>query len=320
MINNDALVKIADTLLRANDVAIYCHTSPDGDTISSSLAVYTALKKLGKNVNVFCDQIIPKKYFCLKNAEVIKLPDGSKHDVSLSMDCAGLDRLGKCVKQYSLGNVRIAVDHHKTFDRFCDLYLLDIFACSVAQMTYFLLNRMQLIDKDIAGLLFAGIVTDSGCFAYSNVTTETHEVAAKLMGYGIDASKIIYDVFRSTEVNKFRLKCRVLSKCEFYDDNKIALIVFNKEDYDSTDTDHASTEGIISELIEIDSVQVAYAFSETEKLNYKVSIRTKEGVDASDIAMTYGGGGHQRAAGCRANGYIEDIKEKFLKNARDRIQ
>ena len=42
-------------------------------------------------------------------------------------------------------------------------------------------------------------------------------------------------------------------------------------------------------------------------------------VDACDIAMTFGGGGHKNAAGCRVNGYLEDIEEKLVKLAKDRI-
>lgn len=66
-------------------------------------------------------------------------------------------------------------------------------------------------------------------------------------------------------------------------------------------------------------MEVAFAVSEVKDKNFKVSIRTKDYADASDIASAFGGGGHLRAAGCRLNGYYEDVVDKLLKAARDRM-
>ena len=69
----------------------------------------------------------------------------------------------------------------------------------------------------------------------------------------------------------------------------------------------------------MDGVEVAFAVSEASEKSFKVSIRTKERADASDIASAFGGGGHSRAAGCRVNGFYEDVIDKLLKAARDRM-
>ena len=66
-------------------------------------------------------------------------------------------------------------------------------------------------------------------------------------------------------------------------------------------------------------MKVAYELSQVGDKNFKLSIRTKDNVDASDIAMTFGGGGHKFASGCRVNGYLEDIEEKLVKLSKDRI-
>ena len=79
------------------------------------------------------------------------------------------------------------------------------------------------------------------------------------------------------------------------------------------------TLGTIVGVIDIDTVKVAYAIAEAANRSYKIMIRSKDGIDASDIAREFGGGGHNRAAGCRLNGYYEDIVDKLLKVARDRL-
>ena len=102
-------------------------------------------------------------------------------------------------------------------------------------------------------------------------------------------------------------------------DEQIAFIFFMKEDFEATGTTSDDTEGIVSELINVDSVKVAYALSQVGERNFKLSIRSKDPVDAADIAMQFGGGGHKFAAGCRVNGYLEDIAEKLTKLSKDRI-
>ena len=311
--------KIIREINRADSIAVYCHTNPDGDTLSSSLALYTALKKQGKNVRIYCDTVIPAKFACLHNSADISFPSKGVHDLSISVDCASIDRLGQCMKSFTSSKSQIAIDHHKSFTRFAELYYVDGDAAACAQIMYKLLKQMNAVDKEIAELLFAGIVTDSGCFAYSSVTKETHSIVCELLDYNISGSDIIFDVFRSTEKNKVQLKCKVLGNARYFENNRIALIVFTKEDFEATNTSTSDTEGIIAELIAIRDVQVAYALAEVGARSYKLSIRTKASVDASDIAMTMGGGGHSAAAGCRVNGYLEDVIEKIVKLAKDRL-
>lgn len=311
--------KIIKSINRANNIAVYCHTNPDGDTLSSALALYTALKKQGKAVDIYCDMPVPDKYLCLKNSQDIGFPQKGTHELAIAVDCAEIDRLGRSMKSFLSSKSQIAIDHHKSFARFAELCLVESDAAACAQIMYKLLKQMRLVDKDISELLFAGIVTDSGCFAYSSVTRETHEIARELLEYGIDGADIIFKVFRSIQKDKFMLKCRVLDKAAFYENDKVALIIFRQEDFLQTNTSTSDTEGIISELIAINDVQVAYALAEVSERSYKVSIRTKSPVDASEIAATMGGGGHSAAAGCRINGYLEDIVEKLIKLAKDRL-
>ena len=92
-----------------------------------------------------------------------------------------------------------------------------------------------------------------------------------------------------------------------------------EKDFKDTSTTLTDTLGTIVKVIDIDTVKVAFAISEAAPRSYKIMIRTKENIDASDIAREFGGGGNVRASGCRLNGYYEDIVDKLLKVARDRL-
>ena len=316
---NDILQEISKRINRSDDIALYCHTKPDCDALGSMLALYVALKKKGKNVSVYCDSPVPDKYKTLFKSEDIAFPQKRVHDLAISIDASSIDRLGLCMKSFLSAKTQIVIDHHKSFERFASLCYVDETASACAEIVFQLLKSMKAIDVDVAKLLFCGIVTDSGCFSYSNTTKRTHEIACELLEYNFDASEAIYQVYSSVTSNKFDLKRRALAKAKFFESRQIALICFTKDDFAATNTTCDDTEGIVSELIDVDCVKVAYALSQVGDKNFKLSIRTKDNVDASDIAMTFGGGGHKFASGCRVNGYLEDIEEKLVKLAKDRI-
>lgn len=316
---NDILQEISKRINRSDDIALYCHTKPDCDALGSMLALYVALKNKGKNVSAYCDSPVPDKYKSLFKSEDIAFPQKKVHDLAIGIDASSIDRLGQCMKSFLSAKTQIVIDHHKSFERYASLCYVDDTASACAEIIFQLLKSMKAIDVNVAKLLFCGIVTDSGCFSYSNTTKRTHEIACELLEYDFDASEAIYRVYRSVTSNKFDLKSRALANAKFFENKQIALICFTKEDFAATNTTCDDTEGIISELIDVDCVKVAYALSQVGERNFKLSVRTKEPVDAAEIAMTFGGGGHKFASGCRVNGYLEDITEKLVKLAKDRI-
>lgn len=316
---NERLQKIADMLRSANDIAVCCHTNPDGDAIACALAVCSALRGLGKNAVPVCDSPVPEKYRFMKGAEDFVLPGKKIYETALAVDCSDLARLGGAGKMFLSAKKRAAIDHHKSHEKFAQIDHVEADAAACAEIIYLLLDGMGLIDKTSAELIFAGIVADSGCFQYPSTTERTHDIARRLMEFGIDSADIIYRVYRRITPAVFALKNRVLSKCRFFDGGSIAVITFLAADFEATGTEPADTEGIIASAIDVDGVEVAFAVSEAADKNFKISIRTKGKADASDIASAFGGGGHSRAAGCRLSGFYEDVVDKLLKAARDRM-
>lgn len=311
--------RFASEIAKANSVSIYTHLSPDCDTLSCALALRIALLSLGKSVDVYSVDPVPNTLRVLTGAEFVLLPEKKTHDLSISVDCDSLERIGNGMRSFLSSKVKISIDHHKTHKKFADMSFVDIDVSACAEIVYRLLKSMNLMSKEIAELLFAGIITDSGCFQFPSATSSTHIIASELMEYGIDAGKIIYNVFKKSTKNKFLLENQVLNKCKFYEDDQIAIITFTENDFATTNTTLTDTLGTIVKVIDIDSVKIAFAISEASHKSYKIMIRTKENIDASDIAREFGGGGHVRASGCRLNGYYEDIVDKLLKVARDRL-
>ena len=72
--------------------------------------------------------------------------------------------------------------------------------------------------------------------------------------------------------------------------------------FEETRTNREHTEGFVEYLKEIRGVEVACLVREMGDGQYKVSMRSKDGVDVASVARSFGGGGHERAAGCTMRG------------------
>ena len=73
--------------------------------------------------------------------------------------------------------------------------------------------------------------------------------------------------------------------------------------------DSSDLDGIIDQLRVTEGVEVAILLNETEKGVYKVSMRSNNDVNVSEIAVSFGGGGHIKAAGCSISGSVEEITQ-----------
>lgn len=96
----NTLSKIKDMLLAARDIAVYCHTNPDGDTLACALALRRALAAKGKTVTVFCDDKVPERYAFFEGAESVSLPEKRTHELALAVDCSDLARVGGAGKSF----------------------------------------------------------------------------------------------------------------------------------------------------------------------------------------------------------------------------
>ena len=321
IINKEKYQKILDEINIASNIAIFCHINPDGDTLGSGLALYGFLKKLGKKVTINVDDIPREKLNFLSNFDKINAEKLDNVDLSIAVDTSDEERIGvKLIKKFYKSRRTLCIDHHKTNTHFANFTLYEP-ASATCEIIYKVLKFINedLIDDDIAKCITSGIITDSGAFNFNSTTAETHEIICEMYKYNFEISDLIYKLIREEKENVFRLKNRVLSKTLFDSDGKIAIITFTKEDFEATGTNKEHTEGIITNLINIDTVMIAVAVTQDRENSYKVSFRTKAPYDSSDCAMAFGGGGHMFAAGCRVDGFYYDVIDKILKVCRDRL-
>lgn len=307
------LDNILEEIKNANTIAILVHENPDGDAIGSATAMHLALKQLGKDSDVIIPEY-PKEFEFLPGAEdIIKESSVESYDLVLTLDCATVKLLNGCTKYFENAKTKIAIDHHSSNTMFADYNYVDQEAPACAQLLLVVFSYFKIeVNKEIGTCILTGIITDTGGFKYEGVTTETFRFVAGLCEKGVKVSKVYQKVFASKTRAKFDLHRIALNRVEFLENGKIAFTYITKKDEEQVGAKNGDYDGIVENGREVEGVEVSVFLRETDK-GIKVSLRSKEYVDVSKIAMIFGGGGHVRAAACKMqNGTIEQIKNQLV--------
>lgn len=315
---NNSLETLMEEVIKliqeSNNIYIASHVQPDGDNIGSILALGMAIKKLKGKVNILKVDDIPLDYHFLPNLELIKEHDADQPiDLFIALDSSDIDRLG-LGKQFALrANKIINIDHHVTNDNFGHINIVSTSSGATGEIIYKIIKKMGVeIDKDIATCLYTAISTDTGSFMYSSTSHITHLIVADLLKVGIDNNYINVNLYQSRSIERTRLFINSLNKLECFLDGKIGIIAVTQEMLRDNNTKLEDTEGIVSFIRDIDSIEVACLLKEIDNNEIKVSLRSKKEIDVSKICNKFNGGGHVRAAGCTIYGKIDDAKQLIL--------
>lgn len=316
--------KIAGVLKESYSIAIMAHVSPDGDSIGSMLALYNALNRMGKRVDVYQSDNIPPTYSFLPGISLIKkcgTNEGSQYDAAVILDSGGLDRIGDCIKLLDNINLTINIDHHITSSEFAHYNLIDPKASSTGELIYRLIKGIGLeVQKDEAICLYTAILTDTGCFKYPSTTPETHRIAADLISCGIEFWNIHDMIYGNYDYNTVRIMGKVMKGMELSDGGKVVIMQLLHEDLEGLRLEDIDTTDFISYGRDISSVEVAAFIKQTSQDEYKVSFRSKSFVDVRKICEKFGGGGHIRASGCTLTGNLKSVKDTVLAEIRKSLK
>jgi phosphoesterase RecJ-like protein len=307
--------RIADIIRKGRTFLVTSHVRLDGDAVGSELALYEALRGLGKEAVVYNQDRTPQMYAFLPDAGAIvnRLGPLEGYDAVFVLDCSEIERVGDEAPRIAGIRQIVNIDHHISNDLYGHLTLTDPEASSTGEMVFRLLDGMGLaVTKDMAVNLYTAILTDTGAFRYSNTGPGTFAVAGRLLEKGADPAWIAQMVYETHPAVKFRLLGRALATLEFDWQGRIAALAVTKKMLDEAGAQWEHTEGFVEYPRSIEGVQVAVFFSEIGEGLYKVSLRSKGRFNVEKVARTFGGGGHINAAACRIRGDADTVKKKLF--------
>lgn len=305
----------------AGTIGIGGHIRPDGDCVGSCMALYLYLKKRypQKKIEIFLEE--PADIFgCISRIEDIisDFPEREPFGVFIALDCVK-DRLGGSEAYFDSALHTVNIDHHISNENGCamDNYIVPG-ASSTAELVYDLIDR-DYMDEEIAKAVYIGMIHDTGVFHYSNTSPKTLRAAAELIGYGFDFPKLIDETFYEKTYMQNQLLGKTVFESTLLMDGKCIVGMIDRRTMDFYGAAPKDLDGIVNQLRITKGVEVAIFLYETDKLTYKVSLRSCGGVDVSEVASRFGGGGHVRAAGCTMTGTFQDIIDRLTDEIAKRL-
>lgn len=318
-----ALDRIISVLNGSREIAILPHIAADGDALGSSLALALALSGMGKSVKVLLEEEIPLLYNFLPGrhmAEVYAAAGVKNYETVVALDTGDTGRLGKRLAVFEAAKVTVNIDHHFTNSEFAFHNYVSPGTAAVGEIIFQIVKRMGVkLDTDISTCLYVAIIMDTAGFRYSNTTPQTHQVAAELIGNGVNVAEISQQVFDSTSYEKVRLMGAAIQVLELLEKGRVAIIPLSSDMISQTGAKEEDCDGIVNIGRNIRGVKVAAMLRQWDNGEIKVNLRAVSDVDVSAIASLYGGGGHKKAAGYITKGTLEAARERLLEDIREAL-
>jgi phosphoesterase RecJ-like protein len=169
------------------------------------------------------------------------------------------------------------------------------------------------LTPQVADQLFAGVLTDTGCFQYSNTNVDSLRAAGNLVEAGATPSRVADRIYHQRALYFYRLLGHLLGTMELHHGERICVMTLPAGNAKALWPEgEMDTEGIVDYTIQVADVEVGIFLRETTPDTCRASLRSRGGVNVQKIAESLGGGGHAGAAGCTLKGTLEETRERLL--------
>lgn len=329
----EELKKLDELVLseRLNFVVL-SHTNPDGDAVGTSLAWARLLESKGHTVHC----IVPNKYpYFLdwmprinevivhrlepeRAAEVV-----ANADVFCCLDFNAISRL-EALSELIEANTkarRVLIDHHLSPAAGYDIVFSHPEASSTSYLLYSIIEQLygtECITKEMAECMYVGMMTDTGNFAFSELTPALYRAVAVLAEKGIDIPTLYNNVYNAYTADRARLFGYVIHRnMKFLRNNTVAYMYLTEEQMRRYHFLQGDSEGFVNYPLTVGKVKMSAMFLAHHKF-IRISLRSRGDVDVNDFARRYfNGGGHANAAGGKSFVSMEETIEHYKRSVEE---
>ncbi len=305
-------VDLRRALAGVRRVVLTAHVDPDPDALGSALGLYNVLRREGWDALPVCVGHVPSFAPSLPGSEaIVRFPSRMEDaqdappvlepgDALVVCDTPVAARMGAFyeVHRDQLAQCQVLVfDHHYTNDDFGTVNVVDPTAAATAEVICETLDASGMpLDQDSASCLMLALFGDTQTFRTENSTPRSINWAYRLAEAGAPIFQTSQLLFKTRSLSSIRLWGAALELLQISDG--VLWTTVTRAMLEAADATMEDTEGLVDFLLSGQDVRVAIVLKEEVPGETKVSMRTVPGVDATRIVGAFGGGGHQRAAGC----------------------
>jgi bifunctional oligoribonuclease and PAP phosphatase NrnA len=325
-LNPTSIKKVKTILYQPKNVVIVTHKNPDGDAIGSSMGLYHYLLLKGHKPTVIVPNEYPeslkwpaaaKKILCFESNVKKSAAAITEAAIIFCLDFNSLSRIEELGDLIGASPAfKIIIDHHLNPDEFADVVFSDTTASSTAQMIYQFIDSMgdsAIVNANIANPIYMGIMTDTGSFRFSSVTSETHHIVAKLIDAGASNSMVHEKISDTNSESRLRLLGYCLTeKLKVFEEFNAAIITLTKDELQRFNYKKGDTEGFVNYPLSIEGIKLSAFFTEGDEM-IRISFRSKGDFSVNELAkQNFNGGGHFNAAGGSSFESMDETIMKFI--------
>lgn len=314
------LAEMFGTLNAAKSVLLLTHLRPDGDALGSTFGLREFLRSVGKKAEVLLTDGMPHRYTVMYRDALTKISreEAERFDLVAVLDCANVQRLnitGALDIEYLRLRHTVNIDHHAFNNIDAPKNFIGTGFSSASEIVAtMLLEAGAELPAATATALLAGMMTDTGCFRFSNTRGATLRTAGALLDRGASLERIANDVFFSKPLNCVSFEAELVSaRMKLACGGKFAYAYINDALLRKHDFVLSEDEGIIDTLRAIEGVVIVMLAFKNSAGDFKLSLRSKERkFPVGPLARKFGGGGHEMAAGATISRASFEEVEKII--------
>jgi phosphoesterase RecJ-like protein len=313
------LESLAHQLKSASSVVLSTHRHCDGDGLGAQLALFYGLRQLGKQVWILNPDPPPKKYAFLKTDSLVGVFNGNvpRAELALIFDTNDRRLLEPLMAPLEQACARVLfVDHHPVLrngPQPTPGSVIDVSAASTGEIAFRLLQSLGVqMNADIARALYTSVVFDTQMFRYVKSDPRSHLMAAELLRFERDPEAVHQALFATYTVEKMSFLARALASVEYFAGGRVAYLRVSSQEALSQGLDPDESADIIDLVMNIASVEAGALLREDAPGVFKLSLRSKGGVQVLPLAESLGGGGHPFAAGSYLTGSGDTLRTDLI--------
>ena len=318
--------QVHQVISNADRIMLTTHENPDGDGLGAECGLFHHLKEIGKDVRIVNYSPLPNEYQYLNDDEIFECYDKDYHedwikDVNLVLifdvgDFVRTRTIVDAIKKHNL--ITMNIDHHPHPDAHPFTHnIVDLTAAATGCMVYDYLKlfRKKPITKKSFDGIYSAVMTDTGCFRYSNTDQKCHEIAIECLTSGVETHIIYRRIYENSTRSRMRLMGELLTKLHYELDGNLAWFTITQDMMELTQAKKSDVDGFSDLVRSIQGVEISLMIFEQNENSCRINFRSKGNYAINDVAKLMGGGGHAFAAGAVVQGSLKDVTEKVVKAA-----
>jgi phosphoesterase RecJ-like protein len=305
--------KVLKFLKKHGSLVLTTHEGADADGLGAELVFAQVCRELGKKVRIFNTAPVAEHYAFMDPQNEIEVWNASlagelpKNTALVILDTSDEYNIGKVKEFVSQALEVFVIDHHEAgqFNSW-DGYI-DNTASSTCEMVIEIADAAGVALNQVSALAaYAGIIYDTGSFAYSKTTARTFRAALALVELGVNPYSTYHELNETASTGALLLQKQVLSTLELRNGGRVAVQILRKKDLEDCRASFEDAENFINIPLRSRDIVVSVLIKENREGQIRCSLRSKGKINVSKIAQVFGGGGHVSAAGFRSKAGIEE--------------